>query len=203
MKPRLKLLLCIISQPPIVFKMSIPFILTMWPLKSESPNLLPYRFNDLCSSEAGWCAQLRKGVIPNAQPEPKAGGQETRIQHTITVMMGMEGKYQIHTFHGYKNRKLVLVQVLQESHVKWGLNVQGVQQEKFLCERKWGESHTRLVGPSDHHANLTLREGEREGRSGRSVLNCCAIKGRLSKPLGSPKPQSAVEASPVLQNGLP
>lgn len=40
---------------------------------------------------------------------------------------------------------------------------------------------------TDHRANLVPSEGEREERLGRSVLNCHAVKGRLSKPLGSPQ----------------
>lgn len=162
MKPRLKLLLCIISQPPIVLKMSIPFILTMWPLKSESPNLLPYRFNDLCSSEAGWCAQLRKGVIPNAQPEPKAGGQETRIQHTTTVMMGMEGKYQIHTFHGYKNRKLVSTgspRVTCQMGIKCARSLAGKIPMWEKMRRKPHKAR-RTISPS-RKSNI---KGRREGR---------------------------------------
>lgn len=32
--------------------------------------------------------------IPNAQSESEAGGQETKIQHMSTIMMGMKGKHQ-------------------------------------------------------------------------------------------------------------
>ena len=55
----------------------------------------------------------------------------------------------------------------------------------------------RLGGLSDHHANLVLSEGEREGRLGRSVLNCHAVKEGSANHCAAP--QTAV----VSWRGIP
>lgn len=108
-------------------------------------------------------------------------------------------KVPIHTFNGYKNKKFGLAQVLK-SDVQLGLKWDKFSR-KTPCVREDEESHVRLGGLSDHHASLVLSEGEREGRLGRSVLNCRWSKESSANHWMLPNHSCQLEVSPVLLNG--
>lgn len=53
------------------------------------------------------------------------------------------------------------------------------------CVRENAEDPGKDGEPSDHNASLTLSEGEREGRLGTNVQDCCAVQERLNMATGA------------------